>query len=300
MIRMLAAFLLLYGVASAQSLGPSPGIPGSGGTYTGPVTFAANPTGTAFSLVAGQGIGYTGTGSIQFEGSNTNDSACAGCIGEHLTNGNTPLLNATVTIAIGTPGTVTWTGHGLHPLAPVYFSTTGALPTGYGAFTNYWITNDANFGTNTFDLSTTLANAFAGTAITTSGTQSGTQTGHTGPILTSASPIDVMALMLNPGDYYCNGMSTFGYGGSTSVTQMNTWMGTAAGSSQPTNGAIFTSSANFQTLASAIVEPTTTLATSIPFEAKLSAAGMVVLSVENTYTVSSMTGYSYISCLRAR
>lgn len=81
---------------------------------------------------------------------------------------------ATITITIATPGVVTWTSHGLISGDIVYFTTTGALPTGLTASTIYWVTV---INANTFNVSTTLANARTATFIATSGSQSGVHTG---------------------------------------------------------------------------------------------------------------------------
>lgn len=79
----------------------------------------------------------------------------------------------TVTITIAVPGVVSLTAHGLASGDAIYLTTTGALPTGLSANTRYWIIkNDAN----SFWLATSLANALAGTKITTTGSQSGTHT----------------------------------------------------------------------------------------------------------------------------
>lgn len=83
------------------------------------------------------------------------------------------LLTATITVTIAAPGVVTHAGHALWDGATVRFTTTGALPTGITASTDYFITKvDAN----SYKLSTTLANQVAGTYITTSGSQSGVHT----------------------------------------------------------------------------------------------------------------------------
>jgi microcystin-dependent protein len=83
------------------------------------------------------------------------------------------LSKGTATMTIATPGVVTNTAHGIYTGEGVYFTTTGALPTGVTANTLYYaIRVDAN----TFRLATSLANAVAGTAITTTGSQSGTHT----------------------------------------------------------------------------------------------------------------------------
>ena len=98
--------------------------------------------------------------------------------------GTTSLSTATITIA--SPAVVTNNAHGLAVGAPVYFTTTGALPTGLVANTVYYVTNPL---TNTFNLSTTSALATAGTKINTSGTQSGTHTlFSTTVISTTSSP----------------------------------------------------------------------------------------------------------------
>lgn len=83
------------------------------------------------------------------------------------------LSKGTFTITIAAPGVVTNTAHGIYTGEGVYLTTTGALPTGLSANTMYYaIRVDAN----TFRLATSLANAVAGTAITTTGSQSGTHT----------------------------------------------------------------------------------------------------------------------------
>lgn len=75
----------------------------------------------------------------------------------------------TVTITIASPGVVTLNAHGLSNGDRIRLATTGALPTGLSANTDYFVLNAA---TNTFQLSATQG----GTAINTTGTQSGTHT----------------------------------------------------------------------------------------------------------------------------
>lgn len=78
-----------------------------------------------------------------------------------------------VTITIATPGVVTLASHGMITGDAIYLTTTGALPTGLTANTIYYV---SYISTSTFALSTTYANAIAGTRIATSGTQSGIHT----------------------------------------------------------------------------------------------------------------------------
>ena len=91
------------------------------------------------------------------------------------------ILNPTIgtfTITIAAPGVVTLNAHGLVTGDPIYFTTTGALPTGLAINTVYYaIRIDAN----TIRLATTYANAVAGTAINTTGSQSGVHTMRRSP-----------------------------------------------------------------------------------------------------------------------
>jgi hypothetical protein len=86
------------------------------------------------------------------------------------------VVNPTIgaaTISIASPAVVTRTGHGLADGDKVYFTTTGALPTGLLAgspTTNNYFVRDSN--ANTFRLSLSSS----GSLINTSGTQSGTHT----------------------------------------------------------------------------------------------------------------------------
>jgi microcystin-dependent protein len=77
------------------------------------------------------------------------------------------------TITTATPAVVTLANHGLATGQLVYFTTTGALPTGLTANTRYWVNV---LTSSTFRLSTSLANALAGTSIATTVNGSGTHT----------------------------------------------------------------------------------------------------------------------------
>ena len=80
-----------------------------------------------------------------------------------------------VTISIAAPGIITWAAHGQPVGAAVTFENSGgALPTGLVAGTIYYVSSQS-YAAGQFAVSTTYANAIAGTSITTSGVQSGTQ-----------------------------------------------------------------------------------------------------------------------------
>jgi hypothetical protein len=95
-------------------------------------------------------------------------------------------LSANCTITIAAPGVVTCTAHGLLKGSSVRFTTTGALPTGLAVGTTYYV---SPVTVDTFKLSTTQANAFAGTYITTTGTQSGTHTVASYLVFTSGEAV---------------------------------------------------------------------------------------------------------------
>jgi hypothetical protein len=78
---------------------------------------------------------------------------------------------ATVTTPVASPGVVNWTSHGLQIGQMVSFSG-GTLPTGITSGTYYFIIA-GGFGTNAFEIATSVG----GTAINFTGTSSGTRTG---------------------------------------------------------------------------------------------------------------------------
>lgn len=77
----------------------------------------------------------------------------------------------TFTVTIATPGVVTFNTHGYTGGEKIYFTTTGALPTGLSINTTYFVLA-ASLTTNTFRVSATDG----GAAINTSGSQSGVHT----------------------------------------------------------------------------------------------------------------------------
>lgn len=75
-----------------------------------------------------------------------------------------------VTMTVAAPCVVTDTAHGFSTGQAIIFYSTGALPTGLSQNTPYYA---IVINANTYRLATSLANALAGTAITTTGSQSG-------------------------------------------------------------------------------------------------------------------------------
>lgn len=102
-------------------------------------------------------------------------------------NSTLSTTTSTVTITSANPGVVTWAAHGLLANAPVFFTTTGTLPTNIIPSTTYYVVG-SSIAANTFQVSATPG----GAAISTSaGAQSGVQTavanGGTVPFFTTTS-----------------------------------------------------------------------------------------------------------------
>lgn len=125
-------------------------------------TNAGNPTGSTDLVTLGYAdANYESSSALvptsTFKGNNSGAAAAA---------------TATITVTIASPGVVTWNAHGRAADDPVYFTTTGALPTGLSVDVIYYVVG-ASITTNTFQVSATKG----GAAINTSGSQSGTHTG---------------------------------------------------------------------------------------------------------------------------
>jgi hypothetical protein len=143
--------------------------------------------------------------SSQIAGTTTNDNAPTGGIGEYVSS-VTPSVNgtsATVTITNASPGIVSWTAHGMNIGGPVYFTTTGTLPTGLSPNTRYWVSSQS-FSANSFAVSTTVDNALAGTSVNTSSAGSGTHTGNSSLFYGAAdnsTGINLTGISLAAGDW---------------------------------------------------------------------------------------------------
>lgn len=110
-----------------------------------------------------------------------------------------------VTISVGTPGVVTWTGHGLSAGQPVVFTTTGALPTGLTAGTVYYVVA-SGLTADTFSVAATAG----GTAIDTTAAGSGTHTA-------SAPPTGMTDM------FYALAMPGARNGGESNTVLLRTW-----------------------------------------------------------------------------
>ncbi len=88
-----------------------------------------------------------------------------------------PGMASAVTISNASPGVVTWTDHGLRADCPLKFSTTGVLPTGLTAGTQYYVKTVTSV--DTFTVTATPG----GAVINTSSAGSGVHTASAFPVL---------------------------------------------------------------------------------------------------------------------
>lgn len=227
----------------------------------------------------------------------TGDDAAAGKLGEFKSAGTTSSGTATVTISIASPAVISWTGHPLSIGSVVKFTTTGALPTGITASVNYWV-SASGFGPNSFQISSSIANALAGVSINTSGTQSGVQTGS--PLCSHASGvnIDLCALPLTAGDWDVYwGVRIHGTATITSYTP-NVTLG--PGGTSPLvslpgqyNGGLAMPAAGFSSISPAIINGG-------PGRVSLAAAGAVYFSVSPAATTGSLEARAGLWARRMR
>lgn len=237
-------------------------------------------------------LSNTWTSSQVIPGVTTNSNAAAGIIGEYKSS-SVPNATATVTMTIANPAVVTWTGNTLNNISPVVFTTTGALPTGITAGTVYWTTNVSG---NTFNVSTSIANAIAGTKVTTTGSQSGTQTATSGMPLSTGSPLSITALSLTAGDWDVRGTVAYN---ANSLTTATAFQG-SIGQSNNSLGTIPNAGAYSQlgiSVGAGGAEPVMPLGV---IRESLSGTTTIYLVGQSTFATSTMNSYGFISARRIR
>lgn len=217
--------------------------------------------------------------------------------GDFVTTGICPgtASTATVTITIAVPGVITDTAHGITGACPVVFTTSGALPTGITSGTTYWV-SPSSITTNTYSISTTVANALAGTLITTTGSQSGTQTRTSGSTLSTGAAANITGLSLTQGDWDCRATKASVLAASTSVTIMS-------GSISQTSATAGTRGGNGINLISTAANVMGVGGQDInigPARQLLSATTNVFLVAQDTFTVSTNVAYGNLTCRRMR
>ena len=237
------------------------------------------------------------TGGIAIEGTNTNDSAAAGYVGEHVqTSSGNNNANTTVTMTIATPCVVTWTSHGFtvgDTTIAVKFTTTGALPTGVTASTTYYV---KAVDANTFNIATSADNALAGTFIATSGSQSGVHTGDIRVNMTTITPQNIAAFKLTAGDWDVAGQMLKGAGATTAVTYLAGNLTTSSASVDRTVGRRL--SLQYGGLVLGNIE--FTVFDFAPVRFSLSATTTIYLCGDDSFTTSTMTCAGWLRARRVR
>jgi len=246
--------------------------------------------------ISGDAGGVSAAGGLtinRVSGTTTNDNAPTGKVGEFMSCLGSN-QSAAVTITIASPGVITWTGHGLTTAAAFTLTTTGALPTGLTAGTTYYA---IVLNSNTIEAATSVANAFAGTPVNTSGSQSGTQTGTASANLANAVPVDICGLQLTAGDWDIYG---FGY-----IVPANTTTVTSVISSVSSTA----NTLDLSTLGAAYINRFSTFTsaglgmggfTNGPVRASLSGTTVYHLVNQSSFATSTATGYGGIRARRVR
>tara|TARA_R110000868_G_scaffold9394_1_gene46898 strand:- start:1653 stop:2921 length:1269 start_codon:yes stop_codon:yes gene_type:complete len=297
--------------------------------------------GTSGYVLSTDGAGVTSWASYissslsQYNVNVGNSSNTAAAVNTNLLGDITGTINSqTATMTIATPGVVTSNSHGMSTGDKFYFTTTGALPTGVSASTTYYASNVA---TNTFNISTTLANAVAGTYVATSGSQSGTHTLFTGGLkfassaipgnsgssavtagyigevitasasavsLTSATAKTITSIVLTPGHWMVTGGLCFDYGGTSTVASIEGGISTTNNTlSQtrplPDSSGQVGAQFNLQNTIQAN-DPTITLLPTFPRVAPGATSTLYLVGKTTWTTGSTTTGYGTITAVRIR
>ena len=209
-------------------------VTGAVGSFT---KLNSSDTTSGAKLAGVTGGGGAGAGNI-------GESVWVACPANGTSDGSTG-VGVQVTVASGTPGTITWPSPGL-PAAgssgaygwgcPVQLVSAGTPPTGLTVGVVYWITG-SSVSTNTFSLSSTYTLAIAGTSDVTISTNGATVFMAIGNIASGSAGANTAtqqgaALNIPAGNFLCTG--TPDYFSSTTAT---TTTGFDAGmSTSPTTG----------------------------------------------------------------
>lgn len=273
-----------------SQIGTSHGFSINGGANTVSIT----STGVAIT-----GNVTTTTAGAQ-QGTATNDNAAAGKIGEYqevkcLTATSGASLSFTsASPTVGTWASPPWTGNGGTIAFGNFacpFNITANAPTGLSTATNYWaVPIDAT----TFHVSTSAANAAAGTFANTSGSSSTANLTSNLAFSTTAG-LATAVINLTAGDWDCSGSTIYTPGSTTSITNLQNGLNSAS----TTMGVLGTYS-DFETAAN-IVTATNSPVYFTP-EVRLSLASTTAeyLVSLNTFTASTLNGSGFIRCRRMR
>ena len=212
--------LIVQGATGIGTSTPSHDLDVFDGSANG-IAFSGASTGNAPSIAvegsdtdASLTLTAKGTGAVYTSGNTAAALPPAGYVGEYYSTDCGGMNPTTATISISSPAIITVTnnmvgtpsGSNNAGICPVYFTTTGSLPTGITAGTVYW-TIGSTLTSSQFEIATSVANAIAGTAINTSGSQSGTHTASFYASLSSGVTAGCAAINLPAGNWMANGVA---------------------------------------------------------------------------------------------
>ena len=286
----MSAYMIENGVVVPYSLAS----PGPIGNVT--------PSSVAATTISATGL-ISPTSTVGIAGTTTNDNAQAGSVGEYEACTMTQVAATGTTFTMATTNVCSLTSAaGLNNLQAVTVSTSSALPTGLSATTNYYISN-LNVSALTCNLSTTLANAIAGTVITTTGNGTGTQTLHGAcSFVTSTDTYDICGLALTAGDWDVDAIVFPGEAASVSITTWEVWIAQAGGSAVPTTAAnILAQGLTGNQVATASTSTANnTWATSGTLRISLATAGYLALAGNATFTTGTVSPQALLRARRVR
>lgn len=235
----------------------------------------------------------------QYPGTATNDTANAGNVGESAA-AFASAGAATNTFTNGANCVVTWTGHPykINPsgiIACGAYNVTnsgGAVPTGLTAGTNYYfVPIDANTG----HLATSVANALAGTFVTTSSSGTGTNTGHSEAIITTGNPFDIGGIALTAGNWQVQMLAETDPAGSTTQSVANFWAHTVSATAPASANRLVYAWAPYAILAGVPM-----IAPAGPGIFSFATTTNLFFSINSTFALSTNNAYGLLTCLRVR
>ena len=267
----------------------------------GPIGNTTPSTG-AFTTLSATGL-ISPTSTVGIAGTTTNDNVQAGSVGEYEACTMTQVAATGTVFTMATTNVCSLTSAaGLNNFQAVTVSTSSALPTGLSTATNYYIAN-LNVGALTCNLASSMANAIAGTFITTTGNGTGTQTLHgAASFVTSTNTYDICGLALTAGDWDVEANVFPGEAGSVSVTTWELWIAQAGGSTVPTTAANILAQglAGNQNATASTSTANNTWATSGTLRVSLAAPGNLVLAGNATFTVGTLSPQALLRARRVR
>ena len=261
------------------------------------------PSSGAFTTLSASGL-ISPASTVGIAGTVTNDSVQAGSIGEYQASTMTQVAATGTVFTMATTNVCSLTSAaGLANLQAVTVTNSGGgLPTGLSAATNYYIAN-LNVGALTCNLASSLANAIAGTFITTTGAGTGTQTLHGAcSFVASTNTYDICGLALTAGDWDVDAVVFPGEASSVSVTTWELWIAQAGGSTVPTTAANILAQglAGNQVATASTSTANNTWATAGTLRVSLATAGYLALAGNATFTVGTLSPQALLRARRVR